>query len=291
MNVLILGASGMLGHTLWKMFAQRFNTYATVHRHPEAYACHNFRISRHLLGGVAVESFDSVIHAVTVARPAVVINCIGTIKQLPTAQDPLVSIPTNALFPHRLANLCQSTGARLIHISTDCVFSGQKGNYTEEDIPDPVDLYGRTKLLGEVAAPNCLTLRTSIIGRELSTQHGLFEWFVSQRGHSVKGFERAIYTGFPTTVLAGLLGDIIEKHPTFSGLWHISSEPISKYALLSLIKEIFKLDITLVKDENFCCDRSLDSSRFREEIGYHPPTWPEMIAEMAKDSIAYETFK
>ena len=163
------------------------------------------------------------------------------------------------------------------------MFSGQKGNYIEKDNPDPVDLYGRSKLLGEVHGEHCLTLRTSIIGRELQTKYGLIEWFLSQKSKAVKGFSRAIYTGFTTQVLAEIIANVIEQHPDLSGLWHVSSDPISKYDLLHLVNQAFQLDITIERDEAFVCDRSLDSSRFRQATGYQPPTWSEMITQLAHE--------
>jgi dTDP-4-dehydrorhamnose reductase len=209
---------------------------------------------------------------------------VGVIKQLPAAKAPIPSISINALFPHRLAQLCQACGARLVHVSTDCVFSGRKGRYTEDDPSDAEDLYGRTKFLGEVAGPGCLTLRTSIIGRELDRRTSLIEWFLSQRGRTVTGYARAIYTGLTTRALSELIGDILERHPDMSGLWHAASDPISKYDLLELVNRALSLGITLQRDESLVCDRSLDSTRLRKAIGYQPPSWPEMVRQLAGDA-------
>ena len=291
MNVLILGGSGMLGHKLCQVLSPHFDTYVTFRQSFERYAHNDLFDATRVVEHISAENFDSIVHAVAKVQPTVVINCIGIIKQLPLAKDPLTSISINALFPHRLARLCRAAKIRLIHFSTDCVFSGRRGHYTEDDIPDPVDLYGQTKLLGEVTESGCLTLRTSIIGRELKGKYGLLEWFISQQRKMVKGYSRAIYTGFTTHVFAELIGNIIENHPDLSGIWHVSSEPISKYELLCLINEAFKLDITIAQDETFFCDRSLDSRRFCEATGYQPPAWSEMIADMAHDSASYETYK
>jgi dTDP-4-dehydrorhamnose reductase len=242
-----------------------------------------------LHGYVQVEAFDSVIGALAAVRPAAVINCVGLIKQLPSAKSPLPAIGINAHFPHRLARLCQATGARLIHISTDCVFSGRRGRYTEDDPSDAEDLYGRTKFLGEVGGPACLTLRTSIIGRELRGQVALLEWFLQQRGRTVKGYARAIYTGVTTRTLAGVMADLLERHPDLSGLWQVASEPISKYELLQLVNRAFGLGATIERDESFVCDRSLDGSRFRQATGWQPPSWPQMVQELADDPTPYGT--
>lgn len=271
--------------------SRSFDVIGTVRGSATEYANHTILGQKSLQGDVLAENFDSVVSALASTQPDVIINCIGIIKQQPSAKSPVPIISINALFPHRLAMLCKAIDARLIHISTDCVFSGRKGNYTEDDIPDPEDLYGRTKLLGEVTYPGCLTIRTSIIGRELYSKLGLIEWFMSQRGGNVQGFDGAVYTGFTTQTMAGIIGDIIEKHPDLSGLWHVSSNPISKYELLKLVNHEFKLGIKIEKDTKFSCDRSLDSTRFRSATGFIPPTWEEMIAQMAADPTPYGTLK
>ncbi len=217
-------------------------------------------------------------------RPHVVINCIGIIKQLPVAKDPIISITVNSLFPHQLAQACKAIGARLIHISTDCVFAGDKGNYTEDDRPDAIDLYGRSKLLGELDYPPCITLRTSIIGHELKGNHGLVEWFLSQRG-KVRGFTRAIYSGFPTIELARIIADYVILNPELTGLYHVSSDPISKYELLKLVAERYGKKIEIEPYADFVLDRSLNSDRFRKATGYKPPSWPELIDMMYRDYI------
>ncbi|MBD2317400.1 dTDP-4-dehydrorhamnose reductase family protein [Phormidium tenue] len=285
MRVLILGGTGMLGHQLWQAWQEKFVVYVShrggsvlLKKNPQSTLLNN---RERLINYVSTENFETIVKALELASPSIVINCIGIIKQLPTAKDPIPSITVNALFPHQLAQLCQKHDAKLIQISTDCVFSGNKGNYTEQDNPDPTDLYGRTKLLGEVIAPNCLNIRTSIIGRELNSQNSLVEWFLSQKGKTVKGFDRAIYTGFTTQALAQIIEKIILEHPNLLGLWHISSDPITKYQLLSMMNQAFNLGITIEKDESFICDRSLNSQKFRNFAGYTPPTWEEMIAQLA----------
>ncbi len=287
MKVLILGATGMLGHKLIQVLGGRFEAVGTVRGSVAAYQHHPVLGGLSLLGGVQAEDLDSVIRAIATARPQAVINCIGLIKQLPGAKDPLPSLTLNAVFPHRLAQLCQAAGARLVHISTDCVFSGRKGRYTESDPSDAEDLYGRTKFLGEVSGPGRLTLRTSIVGRELGTRSGLFEWFIGQRGRSVNGYARAIYSGFTTQVLADLIADLLEQHPDLEGLWQVSSEPISKYDLLQLLNQALQLGIRVNRDEAFFCDRSLDSTRFRQATGFTPPSWEDMIARLAHDPTPY----
>jgi dTDP-4-dehydrorhamnose reductase len=209
---------------------------------------------------------------------------VGIIKQLRESEDPLLSLEINSLLPHRLVLACRASGARFIHISTDCVFSGKAGRYTERSISDATDLYGRTKYLGEVHGQGTLTLRTSIIGREIETCFGLIEWFLAQKGGRCRGFSRAVFSGLTALALADLLADLIVDHPTLHGLYHVSSDPISKYDLLHLVNEVYQLGTTIEKDDEFICDRSLDSARFREATGWQPGSWRSMIVGMNRDS-------
>jgi dTDP-4-dehydrorhamnose reductase len=270
----------MLGHVVIETLAEGAETYGTVRSGAEEIAA--LLPAAKILNGVTAGDLDTVMAAIVRTRPDVVVNCIGIVKQLGEAKDPVTSVAINSLFPHRLARLAEVTQARLIHISTDCVFSGRKGSYTEDEIPDPPDLYGRSKLLGEVTGDGAVTLRTSIIGRELHGAHGLVEWFLSQAGAGrVKGFRRAIFSGWTTLALARVIHDVIYDHPNLSGLWHVAAEPIDKYSLLSLVRTAFGLELEIDADDDFVIDRSLDGSRFREATGIVAPAWPDMIAELA----------
>ena len=288
MNVLVLGATGMLGHKLMQRLSGRFAVTGTVRGSADRFAKHPIVGSMSLLGSVQAEDLDSVARAIAAARPDAVVNCVGVIKQLPAAKAPIPSIQINALFPHRLAELCKASRARLVHLSTDCIFSGRKGAYTEDDPSDAEDLYGRTKFLGEVAEPGCLTLRTSIIGRQLEGRTSLIEWFLAQRGRRATGFARAIYSGLTTQALSDLIGDLLERHPEMSGVWHVSTDPISKYELLGLVDQAFGLGVTLERDDAFFCDRSLDSSRFRRATGFVPTPWPDLVKQLAADPTPYD---
>jgi dTDP-4-dehydrorhamnose reductase len=284
MKVLILGGSGMLGHQLWKVLSPRFDTFVSLRR-TTAFLGGIFDRQR-IIAGVAAEDFDSVIQAFAKVRPDAVVNCIGVVKQQGASKDPIACLSVNSLFPHRLARLCQASGSRLIHVSTDCVFSGKRGNYTESDFPDAEDLYGRSKLLGEVQGPGALTLRTSIIGRELQTQQGLIEWFLSNAGKTVSGYRKAIFSGLTTGALAELIAGLITNYPHLEGLWHVAAEPINKFDLLTLVRQIFEVDIDIVADERFFCDRSLCDARFRAATGWSPRSWPEMIGALREDAAA-----
>lgn len=291
MKVLVLGGSGMLGHRLWQTLDGRFDTYATVRRPLPQLEQLGLPDRGRLISGVAADDFGPVLKAVESVQPDVVVNCIGIVKQAEAARDPVVSISVNALFPQRLARECRERGVRLIHISTDCVFSGRKGGYTESDPPDPEDLYGRSKLLGEVEGPGCLTLRTSMIGRELETSFGLVEWFLGQEGKAVSGYRRAIFSGFTTMALSRIVSRIIAEHPELEGLYHVASEPVSKFDLLLLIKEVYGLHIEIRPDESVLSDRSLNGGRFRQATGFTAPSWPDMIKEMHSDRTPYSEMR
>ncbi len=283
-KVLILGVSGMLGHKLFMHFFGKpdlevFGTARSVDGMEAYYGECISKIRPH----VDAEDFDTIIRALASVQPDIVINCIGLIKQTSLAEDPLSSIKINALLPHRISLICRTAKVRLIHISTDCVFDGRKGNYLEADISNATDLYGRTKFLGEVTyQPHCLTLRTSIIGHELKLKLGLVEWFLAQE-QAVKGFKKAIYTGFPTVELADIIYRYVLPNENLQGLYQLSSEPISKHELLRLIAEIYGKHIDIKPYEDFICDRSLDSSRFRKVTGFTPPSWRVMIQKMFDD--------
>lgn len=284
MKVLILGASGMLGNAMLRVFGQSegFEAVGSV-RSERALGLLSEALHGRVVSGVDVENIDSLTRLFARVRPNLVINCIGVVKQLAEADDPLVVIPLNALLPHRLAHLCDVAGARFIHISTDCVFSGDKGMYTEADTCDAKDLYGQSKYLGEVDYPNAITLRTSIIGHELAGVQSLVGWFLSQKG-SVLGFRRAVFSGLPTVELARVIRDHVIPHPELHGLYHVSANPINKFDLLSMVARAYEKKIDIVPDDKLIIDRSLDSSRFREVTGYKPPNWLELVRRMREFS-------
>ena len=236
-------------------------------------------INARLIDGVDVEDSDKLVKVLNQTRPNVVVNCAGLIKHRSDSEDPLVSIPLNTLMPHRLARLCQLFGARVIHISTDCVFSGIKGSYTEADLPDARDVYGQSKALGEVMYANAITLRTSIIGHELQGNQSLLDWFLSQNG-SCKGFTRAIFSGLPTVIFSQIVRDVVISHSELTGLYHVAAQPINKFDLLKLIADVYGKSINIVPDDNLVIDRSLNATRFYSATGYIAPEWSELVKLM-----------
>lgn len=282
-RLLVLGASGMLGSTLFRAFSRdpELLTFGSLR---EASAKRHFAPELHdaLIPDVHLNGESGLLTAFAEAKPDVVINCIGIIKQLPNANDHLESLAINASLPHRLAKYCVATGARLVHFSTDCVFSGKRGNYSEEDFPDAYDLYGRTKFLGEVSYENSVTLRTSIIGHELDRSKSLVDWFLSQSGE-VKGFTKAVFSGLPTIEVARVVKEYVIPHPNLSGLFHLSVDPINKNDLLNLVASTYGKSINITPDDNLVIDRSLNSDRFRTATGFKPKHWPELIKDMHQE--------
>jgi len=274
----------MLGHTLFRYLSGNpsLDVVATVRSSKELVDWLPTDQMKKVRRDVDILQIDSLEQVFAEVLPDIVVNCIGIIKQLPQAEDPLTTITVNALLPHRIASLCSAFGARMIHVSTDCVFDGEKGRYAESDPSNATDLYGRTKLLGEVVYPHCVTLRTSIIGHELKGNYGLVEWFLRQK-ETVRGFRKVIYSGFPTIELSRIIGDYVIPNPDMKGLYQVSSNPISKYELLQLIKGQYGKKIEIVPEDSVRADRSLDSSIFRTLTGYNPPEWTELVREMHQD--------
>jgi len=294
MRVLVLGGDGMLGHKVYQVLSVAHEVSATFLEGRGAWTTfptYERAPGERLLGGVDALDFHDVVRALARTRPEVVVNCIGIIKQLEEANDPVLTLTLNALFPHRLADLCQASGARLVHMSTDCVFSGRKGMYSENDLTDAEDLYGRSKALGELDRPGCLTIRTSIIGRDFLKQSALLEWFLAQRGGTVKGYRNAVFSGLTTQALARVMGDVIDHHPGLHGICQVASEPITKLDLLNRIRDAMGLDIAIEPFDDPPCDRSLDPARFVALTGYRIPTWDEMVAELAADPTPYDDWR
>lgn len=280
MRVLVFGASGMIGSAMFRVLSRKdeWSVFGTL-RSKEAVRFFSPHIAANLLSNIDVDKPDALVRVFAQVKPDVVINCIGLTKHHKESDDPLLAIPLNALLPHRMAELCSVAGARLIHISTDCVFSGNRGAYREDDPADALDVYGRAKLLGEVRYSHAVTLRTSTIGHELQSAYGLLEWFLSQAGQC-RGFNRAIFSGLPNTVFAEVVRDYVIPRPDISGLYHVGASPISKCELLKLIGTAYGQSVHIVPDNEFVIDRSLNSERFYIETGYLAPAWPELIQLM-----------
>lgn len=280
-RLLILGANGMLGHAVLRWFSKdpAYAVTGSVRRAESIVDLRGLAPEATLV--VADDARDLVVlrRLFSEVRPEVVINCIGMVKQLAGADAPAVTIPINALLPHRLARLAQAHGARLVHISTDCVFSGLRGAYVEDDIPDAEDLYGRSKLMGEVDCENAVTLRTSIIGHELSTSHALLGWFLAQSG-PVAGFSNAIFSALPTVELARVIQEHVLPNEALRGNYHVAGPAISKHDLLHIVAHAYGTTTAIIPHPQPVLDRSLNADRFAAATGYRAPDWRELVARM-----------
>jgi len=287
-RILILGGGGTLGHKLWQQLPLKFpDTSVSIRKNRAFYAKCGLFTGPNVIDGLDLRDFARLNEVLNEVKPSVIVNCAGVTLRSKEALDKNSAISINALLPHRLAEWCSHTGARLIHFSTVCVFDGKTGGYTEDSLPDARDLYGMTKALGDVSAPFALTLRSSFIGREIFGGTELLEWFLAQKGKKIKGFTKALFTGLTTNKLAKLVGDLIEKHPGLNGLYHVSSETVSKYELLKLMKEAYKLDVEIIPEDGFEMKRDLNGQRFEKAAGFACPPWKVMMAEMAADRTPY----
>jgi dTDP-4-dehydrorhamnose reductase len=281
-RVLILGGDGMIGSGLARQLVADHEVAVTVRR-TDAVSADGLGVPPgRVYGGVDLLRFDSLVAAVADFRPDAVVNAVGVVKQKVVEWPAQSVIELNALVPHRLAAFCRAADIRFVHLSSDCVFSGQRGGYTEADEPDPVDMYGMTKALGEPRDPAALTLRTSTIGLELGPGgKGLVEWFLASSGR-LSGYRRAIYTGVTTMELGRLLGRILTRHEDLAGLWQVAAEPVTKFDLLTALADrLGRTDVEVVADDGVVCDRSMSAERLHSVIGYAAPGWPAMIEELA----------
>ena len=291
MKILIIGGTGMLGHKAVQVLRKKYEVYATIRNDFSSVENLGIFEKANTFSNVDIENQDVLKNIIVDLQPEIILNAVGIIKQLESSKNVIKTLTVNSIFPHQLAEFAAAIGAKVMTISTDCVFRGDKGNYKEEDISDATDVYGKSKNLGELYGENCLTLRTSIIGREIGTAHSLVEWFLSNRGGQVKGFTNAIYSGFPTVVLMEIISSLITDHPHLHGLYHVASRPINKYELIKLINEKFDAGIKIEPFADFYMDRSLNSEKFEDTTGFVSPAWETMIEQMASDPTPYEDWR
>jgi dTDP-4-dehydrorhamnose reductase len=270
----------MLGHQAIKTLAPDFEVWGACRRPQDL---PDLGVPRErILGGLDATSTGSAQLLIGEVRPDLVINAAGIVKQREQAKAAIPSITVNSLWPHLLAEACATHGARMVHISTDCVFSGARGRYVESDPPDDFELYGRSKLLGEVTdQAHVVTLRTSIIGWQLGEPTGLVAWFAAHRDESLRGFTKAVFSGLTTRALTEVIRDTVLPDPDLSGLWHVSADPIDKSTLLVSLAGFLGWDVNIHPVDEPEIDRSLDSTRFRERAGWTPRSWDDMLAELA----------
>lgn len=275
MRLLIFGITGLIGSSVFRILSDNpaYEVYGTCRNDGDK---NFFENKEKIISSIDIVSINATQSLIKKLNPDVIVNCIGLTKHSPDSRDCLKIIQVNSLWPHQLAKLSDEVGAKLIHISTDCVFSGKSGNYSEIDTPDAVDLYGRSKILGEVTYNNHITVRISTIGHEIRTSYGLLEWFLSQK-KSCKGYSQAFFSGLPTVYFAEVISRFILPRPDLNGLYHIGSKPINKLSLLKLIANEYGKKINIDIDETLVINRSLDGSKFSNETGFICPEWPDLI--------------
>jgi len=288
MKILIVGATGMIGHTLWSGLSLKHDVSVIIRKDKSTLPNIPNIDNNKIWDKIDVFNFEDVDNVINTIKPDVVFNCIGIVKQLKISSDHLTCIELNSLFPHKLADACEKSKARMIQFSSDCVFDGKKGQYVETDIPNATDLYGRTKALGEIDySENVLTLRTSFIGREIFPHGGLVNWFESQNGKAVQGFSNAIYSGLPTNTFIKILNEVILPNANLNGIYHLSSPPINKYKLLQLINKTLRLNIDILESKDFVIDRSLNSDKFTMATKYKTPQWDILIEDLKGNTSFY----
>lgn len=277
MKIIILGANGLIGYNILTTFLENpnFEVLAFV-RDKKKFNSFRPDLLKKLIFDFSIYNLPDLEKTLLNLNPDVVVNCIGITKHRISEFSTEDIIYTNALFPHYLLNICEKQNIRCIQISTDCVFLGNKGKYSEDDVPDALDLYGKTKSLGELLTGNSLTLRISTIGFELDTKYGLLEWFLSQKGECY-GYSKAYFTGLPCKFFAKILADLLINHKQLKGLYHIASEPIDKFSLLELIKDTFKINVNIKKNDTFLLDRSLDARKFNSALSFDSPKWCDLV--------------
>lgn len=288
MRVLILGAGGLLGHMLIRVCQAEHDVFGTSRsQFSSSNPLARFLPEQNWVGSIDVLTDGSIDRAIRKTEPSVVVNCIGVTKQRPSSADQQLSTTLNSKLPFEISSICEEGKIRLVHLSTDCVFSGSTGMYLDSTPPDPTDVYGSTKAAGELNNDHDLTIRTSFVGRELQSPTNLFEWIIGQRGESVRGFTNATYSGFTTEAISKIISQVITNHQSLHGLYNVASEPITKYELICQLNAAMNLGIDAIPDGSFYCDRSLDGTRFKDKTGIPIPTWPEMIEDFVQDQGSY----
>ena len=282
MRIIVLGSTGLIGNTITKFFLNqsKYETFGIL-RDLEKISFFDNRYHKNFIHIDNILDFEKFEKILIKLKPKLIINCLGITNKFLKNNFKSVeeSIKINALFPHRLHEICSKIDARLIHLSTDCVFSGRKGFYKEDDIPDPLDIYGRSKLLGELNYSNSLTIRKSVIGHEFLSRNGLLEWFLNKK-ETVEGYKNAIFSGLTVLELAKIIDKYIIPNKRLSGIIHVAGNPISKYELLYLISNEYQKKINIIPNESLKIDRTLNSNLFNDITGYQMKDWKELISSM-----------
>ena len=282
MRIIILGASGLIGHKLLQKLSNDFDVYATLHRSKESYGLMPLFSGQNIIDEVDVSDFENVSAILHSVNPNVILNCIGITPRKDEINNLYKVIKINSLFPHQLANWAKVNNKRVIHFSTDCVFNGSTGNYTENSLTTAEDVYGRTKALGEINYSHTLTIRSSFIGQELFGKTELLDWFLNQEGKRINGFTNTLYSGVSTNFMTHVVKTIILNAPELSGLYQLAPDkPISKYELLCIAKRAFDVNIEIIPENEYVHTPTLNGSKLKDNIKINVPSWKEMMKDLA----------
>jgi len=292
MRIFIFGINGMIGHKIWFEANLKWKKNVFGSKRIQNCKLENNGLEKPFVFEIEdISDWGQVEKALVETKPDFIVNAVGVTTRKPEILNLEKALEVNSFFPRRLLKWAQTNNSRIIHLSTDCVFDGGVGQYSELSQPSAKDIYGKTKFLGEIEGSNALTLRFSCIGRELVSHTELLDWFLSQRGKTIKGYSGAMYSGLTSTVIAKEICRVIEKFPNLEGTYQLSSEPISKYDLLCLAKTHFKLDVEIEKFDNYVSDKTLICDKYKKATGFQPASWDEMMKELASDQrITYKIF-
>lgn len=289
MRIAVLGAGGMLGHKVYEVLRAEYpDTFAVFRKCPAHYSRLPLFDHQHMRGAFDARQFSKFDGYLRSLQPDLVINCIGlTTRKLGEQRESDILV-VNSVLPHKLKEWCEANGASLIHFSTDCVFSGKSGPYSQSDLRDAKDLYGQSKALGEVEGVKCLTIRSSIIGLEIEGKTELLEWFLSQKGREVRGFSRVMYSGVTTLTMAQTVLKLLQANTPLSGIQQLASQPISKFDLLSLANEIFGNRCSIRSVETPESNKVLIPSDYFNKNDVHTPSWRQQLQAVADEVVKYE---
>jgi len=279
MRILILGIDGMIGHKIAQSLSQDYEVIGSTRK--------DVNHQKIGLNNCLLYKKDFIIDDQNVffnkISPDVIINCIGITTRRGISRNMSNTDFINSRFPHKISEWVSIKNRRLIHFSTDCVFSGKKGDYLDDDKPDANDIYGMSKAKGEIDNNSSLTLRCSMIGREIYNHTELFEWLYSMKNKDIEGYANVIYSGVTTFWMGDVIKKILKNNISLSGIYNISSEPISKYHLLLKLSDAFKLNVNVSANLNIKSNKVLNSKKFAEITGIIPPNWDDLIPYFKND--------
>lgn len=273
MKILILGGNGLLGNALLNILSKNYEVIATTRN----------KLYKDIKNFIYVDDLtrlDFLDKLIIDVDPDIIINALSVRDVGNKKLYQLKLIFT--VIPHHISSFCRRLNKRFIQISTDGVFSGKTGNYKEEDIPDPIDSYGICKFLGEPNQKNTTVIRTSMIGHSFNNDYGLLDWFIKQNECTL--YKNAVFSGLPVYEIARIISQYFIENKNLDGIYHLASEPISKLNLLTLVNNVYNLNIIIHEDDSFYMDRSLDSSKFQNKTGYRVLSWDDMITQMKEET-------